>query len=132
MTIYEASALIGAIAVLVVVAFLVPALIQFRKMVARSSALIARINEDLPSLITEMRVATRGVMEVTEHLRDGVEHASGLLHAVGQVGDTLQQLNDAVRGKGGTLLARVSGLVAGIRAASAFIRERNSDEREQR
>jgi uncharacterized protein YoxC len=131
MTIYEASALISAIAFLVVVAFLIPALIQFRKMAARSAALMARINEDLPSLIDEIRVATRAVLEMTEHLRDGVAHASGFLHAVGQVGDTVQQLHDTVRGKGGTLLARVSGLVAGIRAASAFIKERNSDEREE-
>ena len=62
--------------------------------------------------------------------RDGVENASLLLHAVGEVGESVQQVHDVVRGSSGTLLTNVASLVAGVRAATRVMRERYREEGE--
>lgn len=126
MTIFELAALIAAIALSVLIAYVVPLLIQFRKTLAETGELLARTKEDLPPLITEMRSMSQSVCELSEQLGEGVEHANAFLHAVGEVGETVHQVNSTVRGTSGMLLANVASLLAGVRAASAFIK-RNSD-----
>ena len=126
MTIIEAAALVVAVAFAIFIGYLVPLLIQFRKTLAESAEIMARTKEDLPPLLAEMRTMSQSVRDLTEQLESGVEHVSGFMHAVGNVGDTLQSVNDAVRGRGGTLLVNAASLVAGVRAASAYIK-RNSD-----
>jgi hypothetical protein len=63
-------------------------------------------------------------------MRDGVEHASVLLHAVGEVGESVQQMHNVVRGSSGSLLTNVASLVAGVRAATRVMRERYRQEGE--
>jgi hypothetical protein len=53
-----------------------------------------------------------------------VEHAAVLLHAVGEVGESVNQVHSLVRGTGGTLLANVASVVAGLRAAKQVVTER--------
>ena len=126
MNILEAAALVVAVAFAVFIGYLIPLLIQFRKTLAESKEFMERTKEDLPPLLAEMRTMSQSVSDLSEQLRSSVEHASGFLHAVGNVGDTLQAVNDTVRGRGGMLLVNAASLVAGVRAASAFIK-RNSD-----
>jgi uncharacterized protein YoxC len=47
-----------------------------------------------------------------------------LLHAVGEVGESVQQVHNVVRGSGGTLLTNVASMVAGFKAATQVVRER--------
>jgi hypothetical protein len=67
---------------------------------------------------------------LTDQARDGVKHASVLLHAVGEVGESVQQVHDVMRGSSGTLLTNVASLVAGVRAATRVMRERYREEGE--
>ena len=126
MSIYEAAALIVAVAFAVLIACLAPILIQFRKTVAETGDLLARTRQDLPALITEMRTMSQSVTDLAEQLRYGVSGVNGFLHAIGEVGDTVHHMHDAVRGKSGMLLTNVSSVIAGVRAATAFIK-RNHD-----
>jgi len=126
MSVIEGAAVVIAVAFTVLIAYLVPLLIQFRKTLAESAEFMECTKNDLPPLLAEMRTMSQSVSDLTEQLRSGVEHASGFLHAVGNVGDTLQTVNDSVRGRGGMLLVNAASLVAGVRAASAYIK-RNSD-----
>ena len=118
-----------AAAVLVLVAFLVPTLLQVRKAVAESERLLASLNSELPSLLNEVRGTTENVNALTGQAREGVEHASVLLHAVGELGDTVQQVHETVRGKSGNLLVNLASVVAGVKAASAVVKERIHKER---
>jgi len=118
-----------AAAVLVLVAFLVPTLLQVRKAVAESERLMASLNSELPSLLNEVRGMTENVNALTGQAREGVEHASVLLHAVGEVGDTVQQVHETVRGKSGNLLVNLASVVAGVKAASAVVKDRIHKER---
>lgn len=128
MTIVEIAALLVAVAFAVLVGYLVPVLMQVRKTVAESEQLLSKMNAEVPALVAELRAMSQNLNDVTNQARDGVEHAAVLLHAVGEVGESVQQVHNVVRGSGGTLLNRVASMVAGFRAASRVVRERMKQE----
>lgn len=122
--IVEVAAILVAIAFAVLVGYLVPLLIQVRKTIAEAETLVTKLNADLPTLVTELRAMSQNLNDLTEQARGGVEHAAVLLHAVGEVGESVNQVHSLVRGSGGTLLANVASVVAGLRAAKQVVTER--------
>ncbi|MCS6304090.1 MAG: DUF948 domain-containing protein [Nitrospira sp.] len=124
MTIVEIAALLVAVAFAVLVGYLVPVLMQIRKTVAESEQLLAKMNAEIPGLVAELRSMSQNLNDVTNHARDGVEHAAVLLHAVGEVGESVQHVHNVVRGSSGTLLSNVVSMVAGFKAATKVVRER--------
>jgi uncharacterized protein YoxC len=122
--IVEIAALLIAMAFAVLVGYLVPTLIQLRKTIAESEQLLAHMSSELPSLVREMRTMTENVNTLVNQAHEGVDHAAVFLHAVGEIGDTVQQVNETVRGKGGSLLVNVASMVAGFKAASTIVKER--------
>jgi uncharacterized protein YoxC len=130
MTMIEIAALVAALAFAVLVGYLVPVLMQVRKTVAESEQLLAKMNADLPPLVGELRAMSQNLNNLTDKARDGVEHAAVLLHAVGEVGESVQQVHNVVRGSSGTLLTNVASVVAGFKAATHVMRERYRKEGE--
>ena len=130
MTMIEIAALVVALAFAVLVGYLVPVLMQVRKTVAESEQLLAKMNADLPPLVGELRAMSQNLNNLTDRARDGVEHAAVLLHAVGEVGESVQQVHNVVRGSSGTLLTNVASVVAGFKAATHVMRERYRKEGE--
>ena len=124
MTIVEIAVILVAVAFAVLVGFLVPVLIQVRKTVAESEQLLAKMNNDLPPLIGELRAMSHNVNGLTEQARMGVEHAAVLLHAVGEVGESVRHVHDVVKGSSGSMLTNVASVVAGFKAAIQVMRER--------
>jgi uncharacterized protein YoxC len=124
MTVVEIAAILAAVGFAVLVGYAVPLLIQLRRTVAESEQLVAKMNADMPLLVTELRTMARQVNDLTEQARDGVEHAAVLLHAVGEVGESVQEVHHAMRASGGTLLTNVASMLAGFRAASQVVRQR--------
>jgi uncharacterized protein YoxC len=130
MTMIEIAALVVALAFAVLVGYLVPVLMQVRKTVAESEQLLAKMNADLPPLVGELRAISQNLNNLADQARDGVEHAAVLLHAVGEVGESVQQVHNVVRGSSGTLLTNVASVVAGFKAATHVMRERYRKEGE--
>jgi uncharacterized protein YoxC len=128
MTIVEIAVILVAIAFAVLVGFLVPVLIQVRKTVAESEQLLAKMNNDLPPLIGELRAMSHNVNDLTEQARRGVEHAAVLLHAVGEVGESVQYVHDVVKGSSGSMLTNMASVVAGFKAATQVMKERFREE----
>jgi uncharacterized protein YoxC len=124
MTIVEMAVILVAVAFVVLVGFLVPVMIQVRKTVAESEQLLAKMNHDLPPLIAEIRATSHNMNELTKQARGGVEHAATLLHAVGEVGESVQQVHDVVKGTSGSMLTNVASVVAGLKAATHVMKER--------
>jgi len=124
MTIVEIAAMLVAVAFAVLVGYLVPLLIQVRKTVAESEQLVAKLNHDLPPLIGELRAMSQNLNDLTEQARGGVEHAAMLLHAVGEVGESVQHVHDVVRGSSGSMLTNVASVFAGFKAATQVMKER--------
>lgn len=120
MSLIEVAALIVAVAFAALVGFLVPVLLQAKKAVAELEQSLTRINTELLPLLKEMRVTMANLNDLVEQTRDGVDHASVLLHTAGDIGESIQQVHDMVRGTGGSLLRNVVNMVfAGIQAATA-------------
>jgi uncharacterized protein YoxC len=130
MTIVEFAAVLIAVAFAVLVGYLIPVLVQIKRTVAESQQLLARMNADMPPLISELHSMSQNLNELANRARDGVEHAAMLLHAVGEVGESVQQVHNVVRGSSGTLLANVASVVAGFKAATRVMRERLRQEGE--
>ncbi|HSL05867.1 MAG TPA: DUF948 domain-containing protein [Nitrospiraceae bacterium] len=128
MTIVEMAAILVAVAFAVLVGFLVPVMIQVRKTVAESEQLLAKMNHDLPPLIGEIRSISHNMNEVTQQARGGVEHAATLLHAVGEVGESVQHMHDIVKGSSGSMLTNVVSVVAGFKAATQVMKKRFREE----
>jgi uncharacterized protein YoxC len=128
MTIVEMAAILVAVAFAVLVGFLVPMLVQIRKTVAESEQLLAKMNHDLPPLIDELRTMSHKVNDLAEQARGGVEHATVLLHAVGEVGESVQHVHDVVKGSSGSMLTNVASVVAGFKAATQVMKERFREE----
>ena len=128
MTIIEIAAILVAVAFAVMVGYLVPMLIQVRKTVAESEQLLTKMNNDLPPLIDELRSMSHRVNDLTEQARTGVEHAAVLLHAVGEVGESVQHVHNVVKGSSGSMLTNMASVVAGLRAATHVVKERFREE----
>lgn len=128
MAIIDIAVLLVAVAFVVLVGYLVPVLIQIRKTVAESEQLVATMNQDLPPLIGELRAMSHNLNDLTEQARGGVEHAAVLLHAVGEVGESVQHVHDAVRGTSGSFVNNVASVVAGFKAATQVMKERFREE----
>ena len=128
MTIIEMAVILAAIAFAILVGYFVPMLIQVRKTVAESEQLLAKMNTDLPPLIGELRAMSHRVNDLTEQARMGVEHAAVLLHAVGEVGESVQQVHNAVKGSSGSMLTNMASVVAGVKAATHVMKKRFREE----
>lgn len=128
MTIIEIAAILAAAAFALLVGYIVPVLIQVRKTVAESEQLLAKMNNDLPPLIGELRAMSHNVNDLTEQARIGVEHAAVLLHAVGEVGESVQHVHEVVKGSSGSMLTNVASVVAGLKAATKVVKERFREE----
>lgn len=124
MTGIEIAALIAAVAFATLVAFLVPTVLQLRATTQELARVLAHVNDDLPTLLSELRTVAHNVNSLTERAKGGVDHATTLLHAVGDVGDSVQHMHSFVRGSSGSMLTNVMSIVAGFKAASAVVKER--------
>jgi uncharacterized protein YoxC len=128
MTIIEIAVLLVAVAFAVLVGCLIPVLLQVRKTVMESEQLLSKMNTEVPALVAELRTMSQNLNEVAGQAREGVEHAAVLLHAVGEVGESVRQVHHVVCGSGGTLLSNVASMVAGVKAATHVVRERMKHE----
>lgn len=130
MSFIEIAAMLVAVAFVVLVGYLVPVLIQLRKTVVESEQLLSKMGAGVPALVSELRSMSHNLNELAEQARGGIEHASVLLHAVGEVGESVQQVHNVVRGSSGTLLTNVASVVAGFKAATQVMRARYRKEGE--
>ena len=120
MTLVEVLLLIITVAVVALVAMMVPILVQAKRTLTEAEQSLARFNTDLVPLMNEMRSTMENFNELVQKSRDGVEHASVLLHAAGEIGETVQEFHQMVRGTGGAMLRNMVNVVfAGIQAATA-------------
>ncbi len=71
---------------------------------------------------------SQNLNDVTNQVRESTEHAAVLLHAVGEVGESVQHVHNIVRGSGGTLLNNVASMVAGFKAVTQVVRQRMKHE----
>ncbi|MDR4492853.1 MAG: DUF948 domain-containing protein [Nitrospirales bacterium] len=126
----DLAAIIVAVAFVVLVFYLVPTILQLKRTVGQSERLLIRLNHELPGLIKEVKGTNENIRVMTEQARLGVDRATVFLNAVGDVGQTVNHVHHAMRGKGGTILTGVTSLMAGVKAASSVMKRRVQKEQE--
>jgi uncharacterized protein YoxC len=141
MTVMDIAFMILAVCGAVLVGVLIPTLLEVKRAMAESRRLMDMIDGEVVPLLRDLRTGATQVNDLVEQARAGVDRASVLFRAVGEVGDRLQTAQARVdqvleRGqhvmnnKGTAMVATVLGLGAGLRAAAATFRERRAIKRE--
>jgi len=67
---------------------------------------------------------SRRAAELLEQVRLGVDQASVLLHAVGELGESVRHVHRAVRRLSGAVLSNVAGAITWLQAATQVLRGR--------
>ena len=120
-----------AVAAVVLVAFLVPVLIRLRKTAEESERLLRRMNEDLPVLLREATQAAINMNQIVTEVRVGASCARVLGEAIGEIGETINQMNGFARSWTGRVVVNASSLLAGFRAAYGVFRHKASSSHHQ-
>ena len=126
----DLAAIIVAVAFVVLVGYLVPAILQLKRTVGQSERLLIRLNHELPGLIKDVKGTNENIRAMTEQARLGVDRATVFLNAVGDVGQTVNHVHHAMKGKGGSILTGVTSLMAGVKAATSVMKRRVHKEQE--
>lgn len=120
----EIALCVIALAVSVIAIALAAMAIQIKTALILWESVLTNLNRELPSMLAEVRVAVERVNGLVEQAQGGVAHAVGLLHMAGTLGDTLQLVQRTVEGKSRSVLARLAGVVSGVRAATNVLKQR--------
>jgi len=127
----DLAVMIIAVAVVVLVGYLIPTILQVKRTVGQSERLLIRVNHELPGLLKDVkgtneniRVTNENIRALIDQARVGVDQAVVLLSAVGEVGQTVHQIHQTVRGKGGAVMIGLTSLVAGIKAVTSSVKHR--------
>lgn len=120
----EFAAVVVAVAFVVLVGYLIPTILQLKRTVAQSERLLTRVNNELPLLLKDLRGTSENLRDLTDQARVGVERATVFFHAIGDVGQTVQHVHSAVRGRGGAVLLGLTSVLAGLKAASHTMKQR--------
>ena len=118
------AAVVIAVAFVVLVGYIVPTVIQLRKTVVQSERLLSQINAELPEILKKIKQTNENVQVMSSQARGGMERASVLMNAIGDVGETVNRVHGAVRGKSATLLMSLSRVLTGMRAVVLTLRDR--------
>lgn len=119
-----------ALAVVVLLAFVVPVLTQLRRTVEEAERLVRNLNQELPLMFKEAADTVHSLNRVAENLREGSEKAKALGQAIGGIGETVNQVHGAVRGGAAFLWSNAGGVLAGVRAAVRVFSKGSPDGRQ--
>lgn len=84
----EFSVVVIAVAFVVLVGSVVSILIQIRRTVSQSEQLLSQMNDALPGILKEVRQTNKNIQAISMQAREGVERASVLMKALGDVEQT--------------------------------------------
>lgn len=119
----EYAVVVIAVAFVVLVGYVVPAVVQVRKTVLQAERLLSQLNAELPKLLKELKQTSENVRIISTQAREGVERSSVLMHAIGDVGQTVNRVHDVVRGRVATLLMSLGRLLTGMRAVVGTLKD---------
>jgi len=114
---------------------LVPTLMQLRATLKSTQTLIDRVGPQLESTLGEAKSAAERLNRTGDELEQGTKRAAALLHAAGDIGQTLRKINHSwqtaavVTGAvGPAIVAAVKAFVDARQAADAGETEQETDE----
>lgn len=118
------AAVVIAVSFVVLVGYLIPTVVQLRRMIAQSERLLAQLNSQLPDLLKDIRVTAQNFQVMSNQAKQSLDRASVLFNAIGSIGDTVNQVHGAVRGQSAALVLKAAGMFQGVKAIATSIKDR--------
>jgi uncharacterized protein YoxC len=117
--------LIIAFTFLLIAIFLIPMLMQLKKMAQEADVLLSELRRELVPTLREIRETAERLNRASGHLEEGAGRAGVLLQSLGEVGQSVHNVNDFLQHDIGRFLGRnlgnATGLWLGLRAASKVV-----------
>ena len=120
----EVAAVIIAVAFVALVGFIISTVIQLRKTVLQYQRLLLQVNAALPGILKDLRQTNENVRVMSTQAREGVSRASVLMNAIGEVGDTVNQVHGVLRGKSESFVKNLVGVLVGLKAVALTLKNR--------
>lgn len=105
----------------VLVVFLVPLLLQLKKTAQEADALMAELRRELVPTLRELRETSERLNRASAHVEDGAGKAGHLLESLGEVGESIHEVNRFFHQDIARYAGNAAGLWLGIRAASKVL-----------
>lgn len=112
---YEILAVVVSIAVLVLVIYLIPMVIQLKRTARSAERFFNGADENLMPLLIELKETASQANKISSGAREGVDKVVSFLEAIEDIGKTIKSLNSAVRGSSSSFLISLVALGVGIR-----------------
>lgn len=122
MSVMEGAVALIAIAVVVLVVVLVLTLLRMQRTMAELQVLIHHTNAELGPLVRDCKQTLDEMEEFFDEARQDLGRASVFLRALGDVGETVQSANDAVRRRTHLWGINLASWAAGLRTVLAVMR----------
>ena len=134
MEVWEISLLIIAIAVVLLIAFLIPALIQLRSSIQQLEKVTKKVDSRLPKILENVEQISTNVNDITQSGKDQVQTLGSSVNQIRSMVDDVVQIEQNIKSKvDHRLINSISTLSAGVKAAQVFfnvMKYRNSKDNE--
>ena len=123
MTIGEFLMAISALAIIVITIFLVPLLIQLRKVGERAESLLGNLNQEIPPLLKNINASATELQLLTSSLNRKVEEVDQLLGLARSASNNLMNTSNLFSNTLLPFIAKVGSLGAGLFAFFSYFKK---------
>ncbi|PLX92803.1 MAG: hypothetical protein C0621_08850 [Desulfuromonas sp.] len=120
--------LIAILVAVVLVAALVPMLLQIKRTAARLEGVLGELEKELPETLKALRQSATTLNRTAEHAEEGMADARRLMGTLATTGDSLRQLQQMIPWDLSRSVSQLAGMWVGLRAAGRVIAQQLSKE----
>jgi uncharacterized protein YoxC len=131
MTLIGIAAAVAAIALILLVAFIIPVLVEIRKAVVMSRETLASIQSDLRPVLKELRETLADIKAVTGGVSEKVDDVKEFMDAIGDTGRGLRTINSVIGTVAG-VMSRSTLWLTGAKVTGSFILDKIIKKRGER
>ena len=121
--------IITVISLIVLLAFLIPALIQVKKTTRKTEILIDQLSVGLEPLLTNINGTSTELQELSETLREKIDKTDTILESAQEASFVLFNISSQLKEAVTPLIPQIGGIAAGINAFGNFFRVTQKQER---
>jgi uncharacterized protein YoxC len=115
------------LAIIVITIFLVPVLIQLRKVAERAENLLATLNQEVPPLLKNLNDSAAELRLLSSSLNRKVEEVEQILNLARSASDNFMHTSDLFKNTLLPIITKVSSFGAGLYAFIRFLRKSRQD-----
>ncbi|OGR05637.1 MAG: hypothetical protein A2511_09025 [Deltaproteobacteria bacterium RIFOXYD12_FULL_50_9] len=115
--------IVVSICLIVLVAALVPALIQIKRTARKVETLLDTLNQDLSPLLQSLADTSRELQTLTEKIRDKVDRTDKVIDTAKAAADTLLVTSSMLKNSVTPIFSQITGFTAGVQAFFRYLKK---------